>query len=95
MTTGSVAVGDLTAYLAEPEGGSDTVMLLLPMINGIDGQVREYAAHVAASGATALVWDPWHGPSSPGPANPRAARTALTSGAETPALVSASGYPPP
>ncbi|NKR30797.1 dienelactone hydrolase [Rhodococcus hoagii] len=63
MTTGSVAVGDLTAYLAQPEGGSDTVMLLLPMINGIDAQVREYADDVAVSGVTALVWDPWHGPS--------------------------------
>ncbi|WP_430330920.1 dienelactone hydrolase family protein [Rhodococcus sp. ACT016] len=59
----TVHVGDLTAHLARPEGGSDTVMLLLPMINGIDQQVRDYAADVAASGITALVWDPWHGPS--------------------------------
>jgi len=41
VTTGSavrsrtVTVGDLTAHLAQPEGGSDTVTLLLPMINGI------------------------------------------------------------
>lgn len=56
-------VGGLTAHLAQPEGGSDTVMLLLPMLNGIDVQVREYAADVAAAGIVALVWDPWHGPS--------------------------------
>ncbi|GAB2664394.1 dienelactone hydrolase family protein [Prescottella soli] len=59
----TVRVGELTAHLARPEGGSDTVMLLLPMINGIDEQVRDYAADVAAAGITALVWDPWHGPS--------------------------------
>ncbi|QKT10129.1 MULTISPECIES: dienelactone hydrolase family protein [unclassified Rhodococcus (in: high G+C Gram-positive bacteria)] len=69
MTTGStvrsrtVTVGDLTAHLAQPDGGSDTVMLLLPMINGVDAQVRDYAADIAAAGITALVWDPWHGPS--------------------------------
>ncbi|NLU82504.1 alpha/beta fold hydrolase [Rhodococcus sp. HNM0569] len=39
-------------------------MLLLPMITGIGEQVRDYATEVAASGMTALVWDPWHGPSS-------------------------------
>ena len=59
----TVAVGELTAHLAQPDGGSDTVMLLLPMITGINEQVREYAADVAAAGITALVWDPWHGPS--------------------------------
>lgn len=63
MTTGFVTIGDLTAFVAQPENGSDTVMLLLPMINGVDAQVREYATDVAASGITALVWDPWHGPS--------------------------------
>ncbi|WP_070380945.1 dienelactone hydrolase family protein [Rhodococcus sp. WMMA185] len=63
METQMVAVGDLAAHLAQPEGGSDSVMLLLPMITGIDAQVRTFAADVAAAGITALVWDPWHGPS--------------------------------
>ncbi|GAA4484732.1 hypothetical protein GCM10023094_38480 [Rhodococcus olei] len=66
MDTASVPVGDLTAHLARPTGNDpDTggAMLLLPMITGIDAQVREYAAGIAAAGMTALVWDPWHGPS--------------------------------
>ncbi|RVW00810.1 dienelactone hydrolase family protein [Rhodococcus xishaensis] len=63
MDTQTVAVGDLSAHLARPEGGSDGVMLLLPMITGIDAQVRTFAADVAATGINALVWDPWHGPS--------------------------------
>jgi carboxymethylenebutenolidase len=43
--------------------GGSAGMLLLPPLNGIDEQVREYAADIAATGLTALVWDPWHGPS--------------------------------
>ncbi|MEE2034832.1 dienelactone hydrolase family protein [Rhodococcus chondri] len=58
-----VRVGDLHAYLARPATGTEGGMLLLPPLNGIDEQVREYAADIAASGVTALVWDPWHGPS--------------------------------
>jgi len=34
-------------------------MLLLPMITGISAQVREFADSLAASGVTALSWDPW------------------------------------
>ena len=56
-------VGELRAYLARPAGGSTGAMLLLPMITGIGAQVREYAEDIARAGATALVWDPWHGPS--------------------------------
>ncbi|MGW0174248.1 dienelactone hydrolase family protein [Rhodococcus sp. NPDC003322] len=66
MHTATVTVGDLTAHLSRPSGTDpDTggAMLLLPMITGIDAQVREYAADIAAAGMTALVWDPWHGPS--------------------------------
>src|SRR5690606_9385721 len=59
-----VHVEGLRAYLARPLGGATGGMLLLPMITGIDTQVREYAHDIAASGVTALVWDPWHGPSS-------------------------------
>lgn len=59
-----VHVEGLRAYLARPLGGATGGMLLLPMITGIDAQVREYAHDIAASGVTALVWDPWHGPSS-------------------------------
>lgn len=53
--------GNLRAFLARPLGGSSGGMLLLPMITGINDQVREYAEDIAATGVTALVWDPWHG----------------------------------
>lgn len=58
-----VHIGELRAYLARPLGGSTAGMLLLPMITGIGRQVRDYAADLASSGVSALVWDPWHGPS--------------------------------
>lgn len=65
IDTAAVTVGNLGAYLARPAGSPSTgAMLVLPMITGIDGQVREYAADIAAAGMTALVWDPWHGPTS-------------------------------
>ncbi|UYP18593.1 dienelactone hydrolase family protein [Rhodococcus sp. Z13] len=57
-----VHIGGLRAYLARPLGGATGGMLLLPMITGIDKQVREYAQDIAGTGVTALVWDPWHGP---------------------------------
>jgi carboxymethylenebutenolidase len=56
-----VNIGVLRAFLARPLGGSSGGMLLLPMITGINDQVREYAEDIAATGVTALVWDPWHG----------------------------------
>ncbi|WP_241385004.1 dienelactone hydrolase family protein [Rhodococcus sp. CH91] len=58
-----VHIAGLRAYLARPRGGATGGMLLLPMITGIDAQVREYAQDIAGTGVTALVWDPWHGPS--------------------------------
>lgn len=58
-----IQVGDLRAYIARPAGGSTGAMLLLPMITGIDAQVREYAHDLAHTGVVAVVWDPWHGPS--------------------------------
>jgi len=63
IETKFLQVGELRAYLARPVGGSAGAMLLLPMITGIDAQVREYAEDIGRAGATALVWDPWHGPS--------------------------------
>ncbi|NIJ13832.1 carboxymethylenebutenolidase [Saccharomonospora amisosensis] len=63
IETSTIKVGDLGAYLARPSGGSKSGMLLLPMITGIGGQVREYAEDIARAGLTALTWDPWHGPS--------------------------------
>ncbi|MGN5236764.1 dienelactone hydrolase family protein [Rhodococcus sp. SJ-3] len=56
-----VEIGELRAFLARPLGGSSGGMLLLPMITGINDQVREYAEDIAGTGVTALVWDPWHG----------------------------------
>ncbi|AXB44816.1 dienelactone hydrolase family protein [Amycolatopsis albispora] len=64
IETSTVSVGPLSAYLARPEGGSASGMLLLPMITGIGAQVREYAHQLAERGITALTWDVWHGPSS-------------------------------
>lgn len=63
MTESStIGVGDLSAYLARPaEGDSGAGMLLLPMITGIGEQIRDWADAIAASGITALVWDPFHG----------------------------------
>ncbi len=52
-----VEIGELRAFLARPLGGSTGGMLLLPMITGINDQVREYAEDIAGTGVTALVWD--------------------------------------
>ncbi|WP_153029535.1 dienelactone hydrolase family protein [Amycolatopsis sp. YIM 10] len=64
IETSTITVGPLSAYLARPAGGSESGMLLLPMITGIGEQVREYAQQLAERGVTALTWDVWHGPSS-------------------------------
>ncbi|MDQ0377089.1 dienelactone hydrolase family protein [Amycolatopsis thermophila] len=64
IETSRLTVNGLGAYLAQPAGGSRSGMLLLPMVTGIGEQVREWAGAIAATGVTALVWDPWHGPSS-------------------------------
>jgi len=57
MTT----VGGLHTYLSRPGGGSASGMLLLPMVTGINVQVREWADELARRGITALAWDPWQG----------------------------------
>src|SRR5882762_4424668 len=54
-------VGGLHTYLARPAGGSASGMLLLPMVTGINVQVREWADELARHGVTALAWDPWQG----------------------------------
>jgi carboxymethylenebutenolidase len=64
IETSTVAVGDLSAYLARPVGGSTSGMLLLPMITGIGEQVREFADTIARTGVTALTWDTFHGANS-------------------------------
>jgi carboxymethylenebutenolidase len=63
MTESStISVGDLSAYLARPaEGDSGAGTLLLPMITGIGEQIRDWADAIAATGITAVVWDPFHG----------------------------------
>ncbi len=63
ITATSITVDSLGAHLARPEDDGGSGMLLLPMITGIDEQVRGFAHDVAAAGMTALAWDPWHGPS--------------------------------
>lgn len=62
IQTDLITVGELNAYLSRPSGGSTRAMLLLPMITGIGTQLRAYADDIAATGVTALAWDPWHGP---------------------------------
>ncbi len=61
--TSTVRVGELSAYLARPDGGSASGMLLLPMITGIGEQVRAWADELAGRGITALAWDVFHGAS--------------------------------
>jgi carboxymethylenebutenolidase len=61
IETSMITVHGLNAYLSRPAGGSPGGMLLVPMINGISAQTREYADELAASGVTALSWDPWRG----------------------------------
>ncbi|MEU7789176.1 dienelactone hydrolase family protein [Amycolatopsis sp. NPDC049159] len=61
--TSTVRVGELSAYLARPDGGSASGMLLLPMITGIGAQVRAWADELAGRGITALAWDVFHGAS--------------------------------
>lgn len=57
-----VPVGDLEAYVSRPvDDQKNAGMLLLPMVTGIGPQVRAFADDVAASGVTAVTWDPWHG----------------------------------
>lgn len=63
IETSTTRVGDLSAYLARPAGGSGSGMLLLPMITGIGEQVRAWADELAGRGITALTWDVFHGAS--------------------------------
>ncbi|MDT7797727.1 MAG: carboxymethylenebutenolidase [Actinomycetota bacterium] len=63
IETSTTRVGDLSAYLARPAGGSEFGMLLLPMITGIGEQVRAWADELAARGITTLTWDVFHGAS--------------------------------
>jgi carboxymethylenebutenolidase len=63
IETSTVRVGELSAYLARPDGGSASGMLLLPMITGIGAQVRAWAGELAGRGITALAWDVFHGAS--------------------------------
>ncbi|MEU4250968.1 dienelactone hydrolase family protein [Amycolatopsis sp. NPDC026612] len=63
IETSTVRVGELSAYLARPDGGSASGLLLLPMITGIGEQVRAWAGELAGRGFTALVWDVFHGAS--------------------------------
>ncbi|MFD1812263.1 dienelactone hydrolase family protein [Rhodococcus gannanensis] len=73
VDTETVVVGELTAHLARPVDWTvgNGAMLVLPMITGIDSQVRGFAADIAAAGMTALVWDPWHGPTADDTPRPR------------------------
>src|SRR4051812_35716427 len=57
----NITVAGLNAYLSRPKEVSTGGMLLLPMINGISAQLREFADDLAAAGVTALSWDPWRG----------------------------------
>lgn len=61
IETSMTDIDGLNAYLSRPAGGSTGGMLLLPMITGIGRQLREFADGTAASGVTALAWDPWRG----------------------------------
>jgi carboxymethylenebutenolidase len=63
IETSTTRVGDLSAYLARPAGGSGSGMLLLPMITGIGEQVRAWADELAGRGITTLTWDVFHGAS--------------------------------
>ncbi|GAB3156044.1 dienelactone hydrolase family protein [Amycolatopsis stemonae] len=63
IETSTIRVGELSAYLARPAGGSERGMLLLPMITGIGEQVRAWADELAGRGITALTWDVFHGAS--------------------------------
>jgi carboxymethylenebutenolidase len=61
IETSTVRVGDLSAHLARPAGGSASGMLLLPMITGVGAQVRAWADELAGRGITALAWEVFHG----------------------------------
>ena len=63
IETSTVRVGELSAYLARPAGGSEFGVLLLPMITGIAGTIRDWAEELAGRGITALAWDVFHGAS--------------------------------
>jgi carboxymethylenebutenolidase len=63
ISTGEITVDTLRGYLARPADDGGSGMLLLPMVTGINEQVREFADDIARAGVTALSWDPWHGPS--------------------------------
>lgn len=60
----TITVDTLTAHVSRPLDDTTTGMLLLPMVTGIGAQVRQYADDIAQRGHAAVVWDPWHGPSS-------------------------------
>lgn len=61
IDTSTINVGELGAYLARPAESTGAGMLLLPMITGIGQRVREFVDELAATGVTALSWDPFDG----------------------------------
>ncbi|MFH9551903.1 dienelactone hydrolase family protein [Streptomyces sp. NPDC017435] len=56
-----ITVAGLNAYLSRPRKASTGGMLLLPSVNGISPQLREFADGLAAAGVNALSWDLWRG----------------------------------
>ncbi|MEH0580439.1 MULTISPECIES: dienelactone hydrolase family protein [Streptomyces] len=56
-----ITVAGLNAYLSRPREASTGGMLLLPSVNGISPQLREFADGLAAAGVNALSWDLWRG----------------------------------
>lgn len=55
--------GSQRVHLTRPQEDGGAGMLLLPMVTGINEQVREFAADIAGAGVTALSWDPFDGKS--------------------------------
>ena len=53
--------GSSRVHLTRPQDDGGAGMLLLPMVTGINEQVREFAADIANAGIPALSWDPFDG----------------------------------
>jgi len=64
--------GDLHMHIEEPEQDSDTAVLVLPRIYGVEEGMVNYAKQLTQQGMTAVVWDPYQG-EAPQPMNGKSA----------------------
>jgi len=61
IKTEEIKRGDLHGYLAQPDGGARSGVLILPTIFAVNQFARGFADGLANAGLAAAVWDPYSG----------------------------------